>query len=197
MNLVFGQRERKEIGARTKRAMEEMAQKKIHPNKAPFGFTRNKETGKLEENPIEVQIVKEIFDLCKKGNSIRGIALIMKENNRYLKNGKWISDRVYNILVNPIYIGKFAFGLRKRKPEDILYVDDYCEPIIDMKTWKLTRKVLEKNKHPNYGEHIHLFTSLVKCPICNNSLSSSITYKKYADGQKDYYFLTCNLNSQK
>lgn len=25
MNLVFGQRERKEIGARTKRAMEEMA----------------------------------------------------------------------------------------------------------------------------------------------------------------------------
>lgn len=33
MNLVFGQRERKEIGARTKRAMEEMALSKIHPSK--------------------------------------------------------------------------------------------------------------------------------------------------------------------
>ena len=31
MNLVFGQRERKEISARTKRAMEEMALEHIHP----------------------------------------------------------------------------------------------------------------------------------------------------------------------
>ena len=43
MNLVFGQRERKEIGARTKRAMEEMAIQKIHPSKAPYGYIRNKE----------------------------------------------------------------------------------------------------------------------------------------------------------
>ena len=35
MNLVFGQRERKEIGARTKRAMEEMVLERIHPSKAP------------------------------------------------------------------------------------------------------------------------------------------------------------------
>ena len=49
MNLVFGQRERKEIGARTKRAMEEMALERIHPSKAPYGYIRNKETGHLEE----------------------------------------------------------------------------------------------------------------------------------------------------
>ena len=66
MNLVFGQRERKEIGARTKRAMEEMAFEKIHPSKAPYGYTRNKETGHLEVEPIEAQVVKEIFELCKK-----------------------------------------------------------------------------------------------------------------------------------
>ena len=41
MNLVFGQRERKEIGARTKRAMEEMALEKVHPAKASYGYTRN------------------------------------------------------------------------------------------------------------------------------------------------------------
>ena len=47
MNLVFGQRERKEIGARTKRAMEEIALERIHPSKAPYGYIRNKETGHL------------------------------------------------------------------------------------------------------------------------------------------------------
>ncbi len=65
MNLVFGQRERKEIGARTKRAMEEMALERIHPSKAPYGYIRNKETGHLEVEPIEVEVVKEIFELCK------------------------------------------------------------------------------------------------------------------------------------
>ena len=31
--------------------------------------------------------------------------------------------------------------------EDILKVDNYCEPIIDEDTWKITRINLDKNKH--------------------------------------------------
>ena len=192
MNLVFGQRERKEIGARTKRAMEEMALEHIHPSKAPYGYTRNKETGHLEIEPIEAQVVKEIFNLCKKGHSTRNIATIMKDNNAYLKQGKWASDRVYKILTNSIYIGIFEYGKYKRKPQDILRVENYCEPIIDKKAWNLTRSNLEKNKHPNYGEHIHLFTNLVKCPECGNILSSTISYKKDKNNNRiEYYHVTC------
>lgn len=188
MNLVFGQRERKEIGARTKRGLEEMALKKIHPGKAPFGYVRDKETGHLYIEPIKAQTVKEIYNLCAKGYSTRSIAKVMQESGR---NIKW--DRVYNILINPIYIGKFAFGLYKRKPKDILYVEDYCEPIIDKVTWNRTRTTLEKNKHPNYGEHIHLFTALVRCPDCNKILSSTLSYKYNHSKTKkqEYYFLTC------
>ena len=97
MNLVFGQRERKEIGARTKRAMEEMALEKVHPSRAPYGYIRNSTTGHLEIEPIEAQVVKEIFELCKQGKSTRGITKAMKDNNAYLKTGKWTSDRVYKI----------------------------------------------------------------------------------------------------
>ena len=49
MNLVFGQRERKEIGARTKRAMGEMALEHIHHSKAPYGYIRNSENGQVIE----------------------------------------------------------------------------------------------------------------------------------------------------
>ena len=42
--------------------------KHIHPSKAPYGYIRNKETGHLEIEPIEAQVVKEIFELCKQGN---------------------------------------------------------------------------------------------------------------------------------
>ena len=191
MNLVFGQRERKEIGARTKRAMEEMALGRIHPSKAPYGYIRNKETGHLEVETIEAEVVKEIFELCKQGNSTRGIATIMKDNNAYLKQGKWKSDRVYKILSNSIYIGVFEYGKYKRKPQDILRVENYCEPIIDEVTWNATRNVLVKNKHSNYGEYIHLFSGLVKCPICGEIMSSSESFKYPNGKQKVYYHLRC------
>lgn len=197
MNLVFGQRERKEIGARTKRAMEEMALEKIHPSKAPYGYIRNKETGHLEVEPIEAQVVKDIFELCKQGNSTRSIATIMKDNNAYLKQGKWASDRVYKILTNSIYIGVFEYGKYKRKPQDILRVENYCEPIIDEITWNVTRNVLVKNRHSNYGEYIHLFSGLVKCPICRNIMSSSESFK-YPNGKlKVYYHLRCKNHNCK
>lgn len=197
MNLVFGQRERKEIGARTKRAMEEMALEKIHPSKAPYGYIRNKETGHLEIEPIEAQVVKEIFELCKQGKSTRNIATIMKDNNAYLKQGKWASDRIYKILTNAIYIGTFEYGKYKRKHQDVLRVENYCEPIIDETTWNATRNVLVKNKHSNYGEYIHLFSGLVKCPICGNIMSSSESFKYPKGKLKVYYHLRCKNHNCK
>ncbi len=198
MNLVFGQRERKEIGARTKRAMEEMALEKVHPAKAPYGYTRNSETGHLEVEPIEAQIVKRIFELYKNGTTIRGISNTLNEEKAYLRQGKWNSDKVYKILTNSIYIGTFAYGKTKRKAQDVLYVDNYCEPIIDKNTWNITRKRLEKNKHPNYGEHIHLFTGIVKCPTCGKIMSSTNSFKNSGKpNQKVYYHVTCNNSNCK
>jgi len=113
MNLVFGQRERKEIGARTKRTMEEIALEKVHPAKAHYGYIRNPETGHLEIEPIETQVVKEVFELYKNDNSIRNIANTLNEQKNYLKQGKWNSDKVYKILTNSIYIGTFAYDKTK------------------------------------------------------------------------------------
>ena len=96
-------------------------------------LTRNKDTGHLEIEPIEAQVVKEIFKLCQEGHSTRSIATIMKDNNAYLKTGKWRSDRVYKILTNSIYIGIFEYGKYKRKQQDVLRVKDYCEPIIGVR----------------------------------------------------------------
>ena len=82
-------------------------------------------SGHLEVEPIEAEVVKEIFELCKQGNSTRDIATIMKDNNAYLKQGKWKSDRVYKILTNSIYIDIFEYGKYKRKLQDILRVENY------------------------------------------------------------------------
>lgn len=56
-----------------------------------------------------------------------------------------------------------------------------------------TKRGLEKNKHPNYGTHVHLFSSLIRCPDCNKILSSSMSYKydKNKKVRKKYFFLYC------
>ena len=193
MNLVFGQRERKEIGARTRRALDEMALERVHPAKAPFGYTRNPDTGHLEINPVEAVSIRRLFDLCKSGKSIRNIAQVWNKEHAYLNcsNGVWKAARVEKILNNKIYIGIFEFGKYKRKQEEILTVEDYCEPIIDMDTWNKTRNIIKKNKHPNYGTFVHTFSSLVKCPLCGEILASSQSYKTRGGKRKTYFHLRC------
>lgn len=200
MNLVFDQRERKEIGARTKRALDEMALEKVHPSKAPFGYLRNKETGHLEIDPVSSSSVKRIFDLCKSGKSIRQIAHILNIEHAYLNtnSGIWYGSRVELILKNKIYIGIFEFGKTKRKEEYILTVEDYCEQIVDMDTWNATRRALKKNKHANFGSFVHTFASLVKCPVCGEILASSQSYSTRSNGKKKLYFhLRCKNTSCK
>ena len=193
MNLVFGQRERKEIGARTRRALDEMALERVHPAKAPFGYTRNPDTGHLEVNPVEAISIRRLFDLCKSGKSIRNIAEVLNKEHAYLNcnNGIWKASRVEKILNNKIYIGTFEFGKYKRKPEEVLTVEDYCEPIIDMETWNKTRDVIVKNKHSNYGSFVHTFSSLVKCPLCGEILRASESYKERCGQKKIYFHLRC------
>ena len=87
-----------------------------------------------------------------------------------------------------IKVRKFLFYI---KIQCVLRVEDYCEPIIDITTWNTTRANLEKNKHPNYGEHIHLFAGLVKCPLCGEILAASESFKKYKNETKIYYHLRC------
>ncbi len=58
----------------------------------------------LEIEPIEAQIIKEIFELCKQGKSTRSIATAMRDNKFYLKSGKWTTDRVYKMLTNSIIL---------------------------------------------------------------------------------------------
>lgn len=197
MNLIFGQRERKEIGARTRRGLEEMALQHIHPNRAPYGYVKDGE-GKLQVDPITSEVVKEIYNLCSVGKSLRKIADILQKENRYLKMGKWTDDRVLSILSNPIYNGTYYHGRTSRKKDDILVIKDYCPKIIDAKLYKEAMRGLENNRHSNYGEHIHLFSSIIKCPSCGKIMSSTMTFKRNRNGsRKVYYFVECKNKSCK
>ncbi len=63
-----------------------------------------------------------------------------------------------------------------------------------METWNITRKVLERNKHSNYGEYIHLFTGIVRCPTCGKILSSINSFKYSGTPKEKVYYWCYNRN---
>lgn len=106
MNLLFAQRERKEISVRTKKCLEEAVKEGKYPTQCPLGYVRN-ELGHLEIDPVSSLVVKDIFELYASGMSMNAIAVKFEEEKRYnKKNTRWREDKIKKILNNPIYKGE-------------------------------------------------------------------------------------------
>ena len=191
MSLLFGQKERREIGNRTRKAMEEAIKQGKYPAKTPFGYIKN-EDKKLEINPMEAEIVKDIFELYSQGNNASKVASIMKKDNRYLRNGeKWNESKITRIINNPIYKGDMLWGIYKREKKNQILIPNHSPAIITKDLWDKCQRELDKNSHGNYGENIHIFNRIIRCPECHELMNSFFTIK-YQNKKKKYnYYVRC------
>lgn len=194
MNLLFAQRERKEIGARTRRGLEEAIRQGKYPSGAPLGYVRNEE-GRLEVDPVSSLVIKEIFELYSKGYSMNSIAEKFRLEKKYnRKSTKWKDITILNILSNPIYKGEChwrrTMGDKKQNP--VLVMPNHSPKIITEELFERCQEQVEKNKHGGFGKHVHIFHDLVKCPTCGKPLSNYFTVKTTRKGDKvDYFFVIC------
>ncbi|MDD3338080.1 MAG: recombinase family protein [Lachnospiraceae bacterium] len=186
---------------------------------APYGYSLN--NGKLEIEESEAEAIRLIFDKYTNtdmgSNGIakylaqQGIAKKERQNgNSPLFSAKLIRD----ILDNPVYSGKIAFGRRRNekitgtrqyhivKQDDYMVCDGIHEAIIDENTWE---KVQEKRKlqakryeHVNKGkdEKIHLLSGILCCPMCGSGMYGNKSIKK-KNGKhyKDYFYYGCKHRS--
>jgi len=72
---------------KNKEIMEEAIKQGKYPAKTPMGYNKT-EDKKLEINTMETGVIKDVFELYSKGNNASQVAKIMKDNNRYIKNGE-------------------------------------------------------------------------------------------------------------
>lgn len=183
---------------------------------APYGYKLV--NGMLEIEESEAEAVRIIFDIYANtemgANGVtkylarQGIKKVARQNG---KNTLFEISMIKNILENPVYCGKIAFGRRKkervvgtrdeyrlRKQDDYILSDGIHEAIIDMDTWE---KVQEKRKaqakryeHVNKGkdEKIHLLSGLLRCPLCGAGMYGNKTSKnRNGEHYKDYYYYGC------
>ena len=184
---------------------------------SPYGYKLI--DGQLILNEEEATVIRTIFDLYVNTTAgPSGVAKYLanhgvKKTARRANDNDYFSEHViHSILINPVYMGKIAFGRRKmekikgtRNEYHVVNSDDYIladgihEAIISEELWEAAQakmlrrhnKYRRSNKREN--ERTHLLTGIVKCPICGTGLYANKATKRKADGTfyKDFYYYAC------
>ena len=182
---------------------------------APYGY--NLVNGELEVAEDEAEAIKLIFEMYTKKDY--GIEKIAKELNlmgikkRPRQNGYlelWTRTLVRNIVDNPIYAGKLAYGRRTKEKikgtkneyhmvsqKDFILTEGNQAAIIDEETWESAYAKRMKTKGIKKSligrERVHYLSGILKCPRCGGPMYASKYYNKSKKGiYKEYYFYECS-----
>lgn len=201
---MFDEYQSKENAKHVLRAMKENARLGFwNGSQPPFGYcaitaeTRADAVKKrLEINPEEAKVVREIFDLYRAGRGIRAIAdhLNRKGLTYRHKDRKYTSSLVHQILTRKAYAGTHYFnrtdsrrGRGKDKAEWIAFATPV---IIPPEIFDEVRRKLESRRPmripPRLVNGPTLLTGIAKCSSCGGGM----TIRTGKGGRYRYY--TCN-----
>ena len=147
------------------------------PDKWPYGYMPQEIDGvkRCVKNPETEPILQDFWDYVVKYNSVRKAGMYCCE-----KYGITRHYRSWMVTArNELYTGDFR-GVEK-----------YCPAYISRADWEriiLGHHLIKKTQNP---ERIYLFTGLIRCPCCGNTLKG--TFKTYpSDRTKEYNGYRCN-----
>lgn len=182
---------------------------------APFGYELDSKNSTLIINTEEAELVKIIYQkYVYEDMGLDTIANFLNERGYKKKKIRkceldyFTRGMIKNILDNPVYVGKIAYGknvtekvkgtrdeYRRVKSDEYLLADGIHEAIIDEELWMTTR-VKRKATGVKWNkthslEHEHILSGIIKCPICDTGLSGTVRRrknKKTGDYVDDFYY---------
>lgn len=100
----FAQFESEQLSIRVKDGMVKRAEDGLWLTRPPFGYRMV--NGRLEVEPQEAQVVRQVFQLKDQGHSMTGIARDLNQKGiRSKAGGPWQALKIQRILANPVYKG--------------------------------------------------------------------------------------------
>ena len=162
----------------------------------PFGIYKEEETGLFKINETQAKSIRLIFELYLQGYGCRRIASILQEKgHKPPKGDDWNGGSVRQMLNNEAYIGLYNYTLGKgTSAEETFKLDNVYPPIIDDKTWALSRKIKkDKNNAPKRSERnrLYILTGKTVCGCCGKNYVGYSSGRRDANGNK-YYYYKCN-----
>ena len=181
---------------------------------APYGYKLEK--GELLIAEDEVEVIRIIFDKYIHTN-MGSTAIAEYLNQRYEKkvrqNGslnQFSSNFIRQVLDNPIYCGKLAYGRHKTekisgtrnqyhivKQSEFPIYDGAHEGIVSVEDWEAAQR--KRRSTGGKWEKVYnlsrenLMSGLLRCPICGAGMYGNVNRKKKKDGTfyQDYYYYAC------
>lgn len=152
MLTILTQLEIERTSERTKFGLTGAVKKGHFSGKAPLGYRKvNKE---LVIDDLESEVVKRIFDLYVKGNSV--CSIVKTFNEEKVLNKDWRTTTIDNMLSNYIYVGDYQHKKRIKDEETEIY-HNVCPAIIDRKTFEIVQKQKEKNQKNYKRKYTYIF----------------------------------------
>jgi len=147
------------------------------PGQWPYGYMPEVIDGikRCVKNPETAPIVQDFWDYVVKYNSVRKAGMYCCEKYGIIRNYRsWMVTAR-----NELYTGTFHG------------VEDYCPAYISRADWEriiLGHEIIKKTQRP---ERVYLFTGLIRCPGCGNTMKA--TFRTYpSDRMKEYNGYRCN-----
>jgi hypothetical protein len=217
---VMNSEYRKEIGKRTRRALEGLALAGKPTGGKTFGYERDGD--RMVVNKAQAKIVVRIFTAYRDGHSPRRIASDLNRDGvpspgaswkrtKRRRDGSWLFTGVRTILRNPKYTGAVAWGnMRwKRLATDSsrrLRLPGIEEPInnrrddlriIDAALWTAVQKRIEATAKASgqrgvSGAIKHPLSGLLKCSRCSASYAVCDSYNYACASHRDGGPHACN-----
>lgn len=185
----------------------------------PFGYTHNKVTKKLEVNPEEAKIVKEIFAMYLSGKSSPRIA------GEFYKRGVcsrgttiFYPKFVQNILRNKVYVGVLVWNRKryemKKKtknglgkgykylrndPSQVIEVPNAHEAIISLKDFEAAQKLLSRNRTNSvvrFKNNIYHLSGILRCHYCKRPYYGKMVMSNTAKNQKKPWYYCLSVQRQ-
>lgn len=179
---------------------------------APYGYCL--ENGKMLIAEDEVDVIRAIYDrYIHTNDGVSGVAKYLNSHGytkKLRQNGTipgFSANFVKDVLDNPIYMGKIAYGRRRTEKKlgtrnemhiveqsEFPIYDGQHEAIISEEDWNLAH---EKRKINAYRRekihdpsHAHILSGILKCPCCGKSLYGNIS-KAHSKDKKTRYYHYC------
>lgn len=207
--------ERENIRTQTMAGREQKAREgKWNGGFAPYGYRL--ENGHLLIADDEVEVIRAIYDrYIHTNDGVNGVAQYLN-NHGYVKklrqNGTipgFSANFVKDVLDNPVYMGKIAYGRRKTEKKlgtrnemhiveqsEFPVYDGQHEAIVSEEDWKLAQEKrksnINKREKINNPEHAHILSGILKCPCCGKSLYGNISKAHSKDNKTRYYYYCKN-----
>lgn len=205
MMAVFAQWYLENLSAEAIKAKEELFRKGLHNGLAPFGYKKDRKSGKCVPIPEEAQVVKAAFELAASGSYNHRMIADMLNQKFVTRRGRHFSkDTVTNMLRNEFYYGMVSLreNIRPGVHTPIIDKELYDKAQEATHARAVTRKGNLLYRHTKKGpksvtQEYYMLQRIIRCNACGRYLRIQVAerYRYYKEVSVERG-LTCELASK-